>query len=315
MQPFFEPSRPDNTRIRHPKTGPLKRLFYYLVFTALTVSALNPDRVLANAWEAAKRPSAQDAASIGTYTNGCLAGGESLPLRGEGYQLVRTGRGRRFAHPDTIAFLQDLSQSVAQSQLGRIQIGDMSMARGGPFGSGGHSSHQTGLDVDIWYSQDLRAAERPLTRWERDNISAIPLADARRHRLIEENWDERVPLILRLAAQDKRVERIFVHPTIKRHLCEITGSNREWLRKVRPWWGHNYHFHVRLTCPRNDSTCKPQAPVRTEPCGNDLDWWFSDEFYAILNGTKAKPTKPQPKTMPQQCRQVLLAPSTNATTD
>ncbi|WKD50407.1 penicillin-insensitive murein endopeptidase [Microbulbifer spongiae] len=315
MQLFSANPRPDKPHTRHAKTGPFKRPSLFLVFAILTVSALNPDRVLANAWEAVEGPSAQGAASIGTYTNGCLAGGETLPLRGEGYQLVRTGRARHFAHPATIAFLKDLSQSVAQHKLGRIQIGDMSMARGGPFGSSGHSSHQTGLDVDIWYSQDLRAAERPLTRWERDNISAIPLADARRHRLIEEHWDERVPQILRLAAQDKRVERIFVHPTIKRHLCEITGPNREWLRKVRPWWGHNYHFHVRLTCPPGDSTCTPQAPVRTEPCGNDLDWWFSDEFYAILNGTKAKPTRPKPKTMPQQCRQVLLAPSTGATTD
>ncbi|QFT56379.1 penicillin-insensitive murein endopeptidase [Microbulbifer sp. THAF38] len=269
----------------------------------------------ANPWEESERPSAQDSASIGTYTNGCLAGGETLPLRGEGYQLVRTGRDRHFAHPNTIAFLKDFSQSVAQSNLGRIQIGDMSMARGGPFGSGGHSSHQTGLDVDIWYSQDRRAAERALTEWERDNISAIPLADTRQHRLIEENWDERVPKILRMAAEDQRVERIFVHPTIKRHLCEVSGTDNEWLRKIRPWWGHNYHFHVRLSCPAGSSDCKPQAPVRTAPCGNDLDWWFSEEFYAILNGTKTQPTKPKPKTMPQQCQQVLLAPPAGTTTE
>ncbi|WP_445356615.1 penicillin-insensitive murein endopeptidase [Microbulbifer sp. ANSA002] len=267
----------------------------------------------ANPWEESESPSAQNPASIGTYTNGCLAGGETLPLRGEGYQLVRTGRDRHFAHPDTIAFLKDFSRSVARNNLGRIQIGDMSMARGGPFGSGGHSSHQTGLDVDIWFSQDKRAAERALTEWERDNISAIPLADTREHRLVKENWDERVPKILRMAAEDQRVERVFVHPTIKRHLCEISGTDNEWLRKVRPWWGHNYHFHVRLACPAGSSDCKPQAPVRTTPCGNDLDWWFSEEFYAILNGTKAQPTKPKPKTMPQQCQQVLLAPPAGTT--
>lgn len=275
-----------------------------LVFASVTLSSL----ALANPWEEADQPSAQAASSIGTYTNGCLAGGETLPLRGEGYQLVRTGRERHFAHPDTIAYLKDFSQDVAQNNLGRIQIGDMSMARGGPFGSGGHSSHQTGLDVDIWYSQDKRTAERPLTQWERDNISAIPLADVRQHRLIEENWDERVPKILRMAAEDQRVARIFVHPTIKRHLCEISGTDNQWLRKVRPWWGHNYHFHLRLTCPEGSSNCKPQAPVGTDPCGNDLNWWFSDEFYAILNGTRSKPTKPKPKTMPRQCPQVLLAP-------
>ncbi|GAB2887567.1 penicillin-insensitive murein endopeptidase [Microbulbifer echini] len=291
-------------------TGP--RIFTRaLVFATAALSAF----AQANPWEKSDSPSAQDSASIGTYTNGCLAGGETLPLRGEGYQLVRTGRDRHFAHANTIAFLKDFSQNVAQSDLGRIQIGDMSMARGGPFGSGGHSSHQTGLDIDIWYSQDQRAAERPLTEWERDNISAIPLADARQHRLIKENWDNRVPKILRMAAEDQRVERIFVHPTIKQHLCAISGTDNAWLRKVRPWWGHNYHFHVRLTCPEGSRHCKPQAPVRTAPCGNDLDWWFSDEFYTILNGTKTKPTKPKPKTMPQQCQQVLLAPPAGTTTE
>lgn len=295
------------------KAGFLRQLTHTLILA----SSLASGAASANDWDKVEGPSAQTPSSIGTYTNGCLSGGETLPLRGEGYQLVRTGRDRHFAHPQTINFLKEFSQSVAQKDLGRIQIGDMSMARGGPFGSGGHNSHQTGLDVDIWYSQDRRAAERPLTPWERDNISAVALADERKHRLIPENWDDRVPKILRLASEDQRVERIFVHPTIKRHLCEISGEDNEWLRKVRPWWGHNYHFHVRLACPEGSTNCKPQAPVTTAACGGDLDWWFSDDFYAILNGTKPQPKqkKPKPKTLPQQCEQVLTAPSAGTTTE
>ncbi|WP_323845449.1 penicillin-insensitive murein endopeptidase [Microbulbifer magnicolonia] len=279
-------------------------LFATILFTGILAFS---DGAGANPWEEVERPSSQVSASIGTYTNGCLSGAEEMSLRGEGFQLVRTGRGRRFAHPATVAFLVDFSRSVARNDLGRLQIGDMSMARGGPF-QYGHRSHQTGLDIDIWYSQDSRAAKRPLTAWERDNISAIPLADERDHRLIEKNWDERVPQILRLASEDERVERIFVHPTIKRKLCSIAGSDNEWLRKVRPWWGHNYHFHVRLACPDGEKYCKPQQPVRNDPCGKDLDWWFSEEFYAMLSGTAPQPEKPKPKPMPQQCEQVLDAP-------
>ncbi|MCO1333579.1 penicillin-insensitive murein endopeptidase [Microbulbifer sp. OS29] len=313
MHPKTKNLAPLGTPLASLKRGACQLLSKSLIFTAIALSTA----ASANPWEEAQAPSDQAPASIGTYTNGCLGGGETLPLRGEGFQLVRTGRERHFAHPQTINFLKDFSQNIAQKDLGRIQIGDMSMARGGPFGSGGHSSHQTGLDVDIWYSQDRRAAERALTQWERDNISAIALADERKHRLIPENWDDRVPKILRLAAEDQRVERIFVHPTIKRHLCKISGTDNEWLRKVRPWWGHNYHFHVRLACPKGSSNCKPQAPVSTTPCGNDLDWWFSDDFYAILNGTAPKPEKkkPKPKTLPQQCEQVLSAPSASTTTE
>ncbi|NVK40127.1 MAG: penicillin-insensitive murein endopeptidase [Oceanospirillaceae bacterium] len=273
-----------------------------LVFGSTAALAANP-------WEGLKSPSQQDPASIGSYTNGCLSGAREMPLRGEGFQLVRTGRDRHYGNPTLIHFLQDFSNEVAQEGLGRIQIGDMSMARGGPFSSG-HRSHQTGLDADIWYSQDSRSLQRPLSGWERDNIAAVPLADARKHSLIRENWNGKVPRILRLASEDPRVERIFVHPTIKRELCNNAGSDNAWLSKIRPWWGHNYHFHVRLACPEGDASCVPQAPVRNEPCGADLDWWFSDEFYAMLNGTAPAKEKPEPTEkppMPQQCAQVLQA--------
>lgn len=281
---------------------------YRSLATAL-LTAILAANATANPWERVQRPSSQVSASIGSYTNGCLSGAAQMPLRGEGFQLVRTGRDRHYAHPATVEFLKDLSRSVARNDLGRLQIGDMSMARGGPFSSG-HRSHQMGLDVDIWYSQDWRAAERPLSAWERDHISAIPLADERDHRLIAKNWDDRVPRILRLAAEDGRVERIFVHPTIKRKLCDISGPDNEWLRKVRPWWGHNYHFHVRLACSKGDDYCEPQRPVRNEPCGADLDWWFSEEFYALLTDTAPKKEVPkrEPEPMPQQCEQVLSAP-------
>ncbi|MFC6670792.1 penicillin-insensitive murein endopeptidase [Marinobacterium aestuariivivens] len=261
----------------------------------------------ANPWEEVESPSSQTTASIGGYTNGCLSGAQPMPLRGEGFQLVRTGRDRHYGHPALIRFLEDFSAGVSAQGLGRLQIGDISMARGGPF-SYGHRSHQVGLDVDIWYSQDPRSLERPLTPWERDNIAAVPLADAKAHRLIEANWDDRVPRILRLASEDPRVERVFVHPSIKRRLCTVAGSDNEWLRKVRPWWGHNYHFHVRLACPEGEKDCVPQQPVLNEPCGEDLDWWFSDEFYALLHGTAPPKEKPEPPPMPKQCARVLRAP-------
>ncbi|GAA5524892.1 penicillin-insensitive murein endopeptidase [Microbulbifer aestuariivivens] len=260
-----------------------------------------------NPWAEIDRPSSQPSASIGSYTNGCLAGAEAMTLRGKGFQLMRTGRNRHFAHPDTIRFLKDFSRRVARNQLGRLQIGDMSMPRGGPF-TFGHRSHQMGLDIDIWYSQDWRAQQRPLTSWERDNISAVPLADEQEHRLLEENWDTRIPKILRIASEDERVARIFVHPTIKRKMCALAGDDKEWLRKVRPWWGHNYHFHVRLACPGDDANCKPQRPPSGDPCGADLDWWFSDEFYAMLRGEAPTPERPKPRPLPQQCQQVLTAP-------
>jgi len=49
--------------------------------------------------------------------------------------------------------------------------------------------------------------------------------------------------VIRAAARFARVERIFVHPLIKRALCwQFAGQ--KWLHKIRPWWGHYQHFYI-----------------------------------------------------------------------
>jgi penicillin-insensitive murein endopeptidase len=88
--------------------------------------------------------------------------------------------------------------------------------------------------------------------------------------------DEQVQL-LELVSGRPEVERIFVNPLIKRDLCKRTRA-ADWLRKVRPWWGHYYHFHVRLACPPNQPECRPQEPPpESAGCDAQLDWWFSAE--------------------------------------
>ena len=49
--------------------------------------------------------------------------------------------------------------------------------------------------------------------------------------------------------RDARVNRIFVTPPVKLQMCADAGRDRAWLRKIRPWWNHHDHFHVRLNCP------------------------------------------------------------------
>ena len=59
-------------------------------------------------------------------------------------------------------------------------------------------------------------------------------------------WTHQRTELIRTAAEDPDVERIFVNAAIKKALCREAGSDRAWLAKVRPWWGHDYHFHVRI---------------------------------------------------------------------
>lgn len=81
--------------------------------------------------------------------------------------------------------------------------------------------------------------------------------------------------LIKLAAEDDQVTRIFVNPAIKKQQCLDAGSDRYWLRKVRPWFGHRAHMHVRLRCPPGSRECVDQPiPPLGDGCGAELESWF-----------------------------------------
>jgi penicillin-insensitive murein endopeptidase len=198
-----------------------------------------------------------------------------LPLSGEGYQVAHPERRRHFGHPDLLGFLVELGRGMHAAKLGRVMLGDLAQPRGGP-APGGHASHQTGLDVDIWYSMPEAAQTRPLPAAALVGIKPRSVLDPKTQGLAE-RYAPRVRELLRLTAKDPRVERIFVHAGIKRSLCEQTKEDRAWLGKLRPWFGHDDHLHVRLFCPASSPECKPQAPLPAGDGCEHVDWWFSEE--------------------------------------
>ena len=54
---------------------------------------------------------------------------------------------RNWGHPELIQFIEQLSEKAARNGWRGLLIGDQ--PRGGPL-LAGHTSHQLGLDVDIW---------------------------------------------------------------------------------------------------------------------------------------------------------------------
>ena len=113
--------------------------------------------------------------------------------------------------------------------------------------------------------------------------------------------------MIRRAALDPRVERIFAAPGIKKKLCETAGGDRSWLRKVRPYYGHNEHIHVRLSCPAG-TPCRDQAaPPPGDGCGADLDYWFSAEPYKKAPPPAKPPKQVMMSDLPPACRNVLQA--------
>jgi len=254
-------------------------------------------------------PAPMAARTIGFYSKGCLAGAKALPINGKTWQVMRLSRNRNWGHPELVQFLERLASQAPKTGWRGLLVGDMSQPRGGPMRTG-HASHQVGLDADIWLTS---MPNRELTRLEREEMSATMVVAEDRMDVDPNVWTPAHIAVIRAAAKDSKVSRIFVNPAIKKALCRDAGGNdRAWLSKVRPWWGHDYHFHVRIHCPADSPDCKDQEPVAaSEGCsGADLDHWFTEE---VLHPRPA-PIQPKEKPplrmadLPDACRQVLMAP-------
>ncbi len=183
-------------------------------------------------------PAALASRSVGFYTRGCLAGGVALPMTGENWQVMRPSRNRNWASPRLIDYLEQFAKDARTlDDWPGLLIGDISQPRGGPMLSG-HSSHQIGLDVDIWLTP---MPNHTLTTEEREAmIAESMLKDP--FTVDPEKWTLLHTKLIKRAASYPEVDRIFVHPAIKKVLCEQAGEDRAWLTKVRPWWNHYYHF-------------------------------------------------------------------------
>ncbi|TPV93447.1 MAG: penicillin-insensitive murein endopeptidase [Myxococcales bacterium FL481] len=237
-----------------------------------------PSKTSENLWAAVTKPSPGPAQSIGGYSNGCIRGAQELPVVGKGYQVAKPSRQRHFGHPELIAFVQDLAQSLFEDGHGALFVGDLGQPRGGP-APNGHKSHQTGLDADLWFWAPKGADRSPLSTQRAEALAPKRIvsggaAEPTAH------FAARVPIMLRRAAEDPRVDRIFVNPGIKRELCKREPTDRAWLNKIRPWWGHDRHFHVRLRCPTSSPQCAAQNPI---PRGDGCDavaWWFDKKAQA-----------------------------------
>jgi penicillin-insensitive murein endopeptidase len=229
-------------------------------------------------------------------------GAVALPLVGDGHQAMRLSRNRYYGHPSLIRFLERLSRQAA-ARGDRLLIGDLGQPRGGPMSSG-HRSHQSGLDADIWFLQQSRGQVLP--RPETERLGAPSMIRATEGTLNDANWSPRYRDALRQAALSPEVDRIFVNAIIKQALCD-RESDRRWLNKVRPWWGHDAHFHVRLACPPDSAQCQPQKSVPPgDGCDADLANWVRDIVQAARNPKPyKKPEPPSTENLPAACYAVL----------
>ncbi len=249
--------------------------------------------------------------SVGFYSKGCMAGAVAIPVDGPDWQVMRLSRNRRWGHPALISTIEKLSVKAKEDGWNGLMVGDISQPRGGPMLTG-HASHQIGLDADLWF---MPMPSERLNYQQREDLSAISVLKDKSNYVDDKRWTRAHEALLRNAANFPDVERILVHPGVKKKLCDTVKGDRSWLGKVRPYYGHHYHFHLRIGCQDGSPACKKQADVvQGEGCDKSLQWWFD-----VALAPKKKPSKPEkpqkpPRPMmvsdlPPACAQILGAPA------
>ena len=247
-------------------------------------------------------PSQGPARSIGFYSHGCIAGAVALPVDGETWQVMRVSRNRNWGHPELIQFIEQLADKATRTGWHGLLIGDMSQPRGGPL-LAGHTSHQVGLDVDIWLTPMPAHA---FTRLEREEMMATMVVAANRKDVDPKVWTPAHTALIKAAASDPRVTRVFVNPAIKKALCREPGDDRAWLGKIQPWLGHDWHFHVRLGCQPDSPNCEPQPP---RDAGDGCHSKEMERFANVVLPEHSTPhAGPTMAKLPAACREVLHAP-------
>lgn len=261
---------------------------------------------------AAGTPAPLAARAIGFYSRGCLAGAVPVPIDGEVWQVMRLSRNRNWGHPVLVDVVQRLAEDGAASDgWPGLLVGDLSQPRGGPMLSG-HNSHQIGLDADVWLTP---MPDRRLSAGERESLAATSMLGRDGIHADPDVFTPYHAALIRRAASYPEVERVLIHPGIKKAMCLEAGVDRTYFYKIRPYWGHHYHMHIRIGCPKDSSGCKGQAPTSGDDgCGREIDDWLA---------SLRKPAKPEPPVaaakprddkrpvtlddLPAECRMVVAA--------
>ena len=284
------------------QNGIMRRCLPILAALFLAVLPAGAKTLPSNEWSLVAGPAAGPAQAIGGFAHGCLEGAATLPPDGPGYAAIRLSRKRNYGHPSLVGFLQGLGRKALAAGLPGFYVGDMAQARGGPLPFG-HASHQSGLDVDIWFTPKPATVPPPAAR-ETVDLPSMLTSDF--SRVDPRRFGQTQIAMLRLAAADPAVERIFVSPVIKLALCRNYGGavrdGSAWLHRLSPWWYHDDHFHVRLHCPADSPLCESQPPV---PPGDGCDAGLADwARHPMPPAMPGEPPPPHPH-LPAICVAVL----------
>ena len=225
-------------------------------------SSAKPPTPAKELFGAAKTPAPMAARAIGFYAKGCLAGAAALPIDGAGLAGDAPLAQPQLGPPRARRAGREAGHRGARQHDGwpGLLVGDLSQPRGGPMLTG-HASHQVGLDADIWLTP---MPDRRLSEKEREELSATSMLAADQVSVDPKVWTDAHVRLLKRAASYAGVERIFVHPAIKKALCEAAAKDKDraWLRKIRAYLGPLLSLPRPHRLPRGQHQLRGPAAAR-----------------------------------------------------
>jgi len=281
----------------------MRFILFFLIFIANTDLVLSKEYA-SEIFYKIRTETISEAKSIGSYSKGCLSGAEYLPNHSLHYEALKPSRNRFWGHPNLINYIKNISKEVFEIHGNGLILGDLSMPRGGPMPYG-HKSHQTGLDVDIYFE---KKPDLIMERYELETFKTRSVLSPNQREINENIWSDYHYNLLKIAASDEMVTRVFVNPLIKKKMCIRAGEidDTDWLKKIRPWAGHYKHFHVRLRCPIDSELCINQAEVNNSSgCGSELDYWMQKDKLFESNSTKIRKWMLL-SDLPKSCKKIAM---------
>ena len=125
----------------------------------------------------------------------------------------------------------------------------------------GHASHQVGLDADIWLTP---MPDRRLSEKEREELSATSMLAADGVSVDPRVWTRRMRSSSAAPRPTRRSSACSCTRQSRRRCARRKDGDRSVLHKIRPYWGHHYHMHIRIACPKGSDNCEgqPSAAIR-----------------------------------------------------
>lgn len=204
--------------------------------------------------------------AIGAVNKGRLENGINLhkffgEIKDRGVEVIRPERKAYYATNELTHIMDIISKMSYNLTPGyKSSIGDVSKEKGGKLFR--HKSHQMGVDADIAFYFKNKTFQGYLA-------SAVAVNKLHPDWMYEQQWT-----MFKKIQETGFIDRIFIHPLMKKKLCEhaiklgelkkddTKSLAAQTLRRLVPEKDHHDHYHLRVKCSSAQVRCRQMAEPR-----------------------------------------------------